>query len=115
AVRDNEDAARALGVDAFRVKLGAIVLSGTFSGLAGVFYAQYYLYLDPAIAYGPAVSIESLLVPIIGGMGTLFGPLLGAVALHSLAELTRHFIGNLPGISLVLYGILLILMVLFMP
>src|SRR5690606_3321389 len=89
--------------------------SGTFSGLAGVFYAQYYLYLDPAIAYGPAVSIESLLVPIIGGMGTLFGPLLGAVALHSLAELTRHFIGNLPGISLVLYGILLILMVLFMP
>lgn len=115
AVRDNEDAARALGVNAFRVKMGAIVLSGLFSGLAGVFYAQYYLYLDPAIAYGPAVSIESLLVPIIGGMGTLFGPLLGAAGLHALSELTRELIGDLPGVSLVLYGILLIGMVLFMP
>lgn len=115
AVRDNEDAARALGVSAFRVKMGAIMLSGLFSGLAGVFYAQYFLYLDPYIAYGPAISIESLLVPIIGGMGTLFGPLLGAVGLHVLSELTRELIGDVPGISLVLYGIVLVVMVLFMP
>lgn len=115
AVRDNEDAARALGVSAFRVKMGAIMLSGLFSGLAGVFYAQYFLYLDPYIAYGPAISIESLLVPIIGGMGTLFGPLLGAVGLHLISELTRELIGDLPGISLVLYGIVLVVMVLFMP
>lgn len=114
AVRDNEDAARALGVDAFRVKMGAVMLSGLFSGLAGVFYAQYFLYLDPYIAYGPAVSVESLLVPIIGGMGTLFGPLLGAAALHAVSELTRELIGDVPGISLVLYGALLVIMVLFM-
>ena len=115
AVRDNEDAARALGVDAFRVKMGAIMLSGYFSGLGGVFYAQYYLYLDPHIAYGAAISIESLLVPIIGGMGTLFGPLLGAIALHSISEFTRYLIGDVPGISLVLYGVLLVVMVMFMP
>ncbi|NRG17550.1 branched-chain amino acid ABC transporter permease [Rhizobiales bacterium] len=115
AVRDNEDAARALGVEAFRVKMGAIMLSGLFSGLAGVFYAQYFLYLDPYIAYGPAVSVESLLVPIIGGLGTLFGPLLGALGLHVISELTREFIGEFPGISLVIYGIILIAMVLFMP
>jgi branched-chain amino acid transport system permease protein len=115
AVRDNEDAARALGVSAFRVKMGAIMLSGLFSGLAGVFYAQYFLYLDPYIAYGPAISVESLLVPIIGGMGTLFGPLLGAVGLHLISELTRELLGDLPGISLVLYGIVLVVMVLFMP
>ncbi|MEJ8473795.1 branched-chain amino acid ABC transporter permease [Roseibium algae] len=115
AVRDNEAAARALGVQAYRVKMGAILLSSLFSGLAGVFYAQYFLYLDPGIAYGPAVSVESLLVPIIGGMGTLFGPLLGAVALHGISELTREFIGDIPGISLVLYGTLLVIMVLFMP
>lgn len=114
AVRDNEDAARALGVDAFRVKMGAVMLSGLFSGLAGIFYAQYFLYLDPYIAYGPAVSVESLLVPIIGGMGTLFGPLLGAAALHAVSELTRELIGDVPGISLVLYGALLVIMVLFM-
>lgn len=115
AVRDNEDAARALGVDAFRVKMGAVMLSGLFSGLGGVFYAQYFLYLDPYIAYGPAVSVESLLVPIIGGIGTLFGPLLGAAALHALSEMSRELIGDLPGISLVLYGSLLVIMVLFMP
>ncbi|MCC4243523.1 branched-chain amino acid ABC transporter permease [Stappia indica] len=115
AVRDNEDAARALGVDPFAVKMRAIMLSGLFSGLAGVFYAQYFLYLDPAIAYGPAISVESLLVPIVGGMGTLFGPLLGAVALHGVSEASRALIGDLPGISLVLYGTILILMVLFAP
>lgn len=115
AVRDNEEAARALGVDAFRVKLGAMALSGLFTGLAGCFYAQYFLYLDPGIAYGPAVSVESLLVPIIGGMGTLFGPLLGAVALTGVAELSREIFGDAQGISLVLYGLLLVLMVLFMP
>jgi len=115
AVRDNEDAARALGVDPFRVKMQAIMLSGFFSALAGVFYAQFFLYLDPGIAYGPAVSVESLLVPIIGGMGTLFGPLLGAVALHTVSEVTREVIGDLPGVSLVIYGIILIVMVLFAP
>lgn len=115
AVRDNEDAARALGVNAFRVKMGAIMLSGFFSGLAGVFYAQYFLYLDPYIAYGPAISVESLLVPIIGGMGTLFGPLLGAAALHAVSELTRELIGDVPGISLALYGALLVAMVMFLP
>ncbi|MBU1306016.1 MAG: branched-chain amino acid ABC transporter permease [Alphaproteobacteria bacterium] len=115
AVRDNEDAARALGVDAFRVKMGAIMLSGFFAGLAGVFYAQYFLYLDPHIAYGAAISVESLLVPIIGGMGTLFGPLLGAAALHGLSELSRAVIGDAPGVSLVLYGVLLVVMVLFAP
>ncbi|WP_319774976.1 branched-chain amino acid ABC transporter permease [Breoghania sp.] len=115
AVRDNEDAARALGVAAYGVKMRAIMLSGFFSGLAGVFYAQYFLYLDPYIAYGPAISIESLLVPIIGGIGTLFGPLLGAVVLHGISELSRDLIGDVPGISLVLYGTLLVIMVLFMP
>lgn len=115
AVRDNEDAARALGVDVFRTKMGAVALSGFFSGLAGVFYAQFYLYLDPSIAYGAAISIESLLVPIIGGMGTLFGPLIGAAVIHTLAETTRDLIGDLPGIALALYGVLLIVIVMFLP
>jgi branched-chain amino acid transport system permease protein len=115
AVRDNEDAARALGVDAFAIKLGAIGLSGFFAGLAGVFYAQLYLYLDPGIAYGSSVSVEALLVPIIGGLGTLFGPLLGAAVLHLVSETTHAVIGDAPGISLALYGALLVVMVTFMP
>jgi branched-chain amino acid transport system permease protein len=115
AVRDNEASASALGVNVFRVKLGAIMISGALMAAGGVFYIQYLHYLDPAIAYGPAVSVEALLVPIVGGMGTLFGPLLGAVALHALSEGTRNLFGDAPGISLALYGVVLIVMVRYMP
>jgi branched-chain amino acid transport system permease protein len=114
-VRDNEASASALGVNVFRVKLGAIMISGALMAAGGVFYIQYLHYLDPAIAYGPAVSVEALLVPIVGGMGTLFGPVLGAVALHALSEGTRNLFGDAPGISLALYGIVLIVMVRYMP
>jgi branched-chain amino acid transport system permease protein len=115
AVRDNEDAAAALGVDVLRVKLGAIVLSGALMAAAGVFYAQYFQYIDPGIAYGPAISIEALLGPIVGGLGTLWGPVLGAIALHLLGEGTRGLMENAPGVNLMVYGALLVLMVTFMP
>ncbi|MDE3237741.1 MAG: branched-chain amino acid ABC transporter permease [Paracoccaceae bacterium] len=115
AVRDNEDAAAAIGVDAFAVKLQAMALSGLFMGLAGVFYAQRYLYLDPGIAFGPTESVEALLVAIVGGIGTLFGPLMGAVVLHALSEGAQVALGSLPGANMVIYGTVLVLMVLFMP
>ncbi|MCW5749520.1 MAG: branched-chain amino acid ABC transporter permease [Alphaproteobacteria bacterium] len=115
AVRENEDAARALGVDVFRTKLAAITLSGALAGLGGSYYAQLFLYLDPGIAYGPAISVEALLVPIVGGMGTLFGPLLGSFALHGVSELAKLAFGEAAGLDLALYGVLLVLMVMFMP
>jgi len=115
AVRDNEDAARAIGVNAFRVKLGAIGLSGALMGAAGAFYVQVFQYIDPGIAFGSAVSVEALVGAIVGGMGTLWGPVLGAVALHGLADLTRNLFGELPGISMVIYGVVLILIVMFLP
>jgi branched-chain amino acid transport system permease protein len=115
AVRENEDAARALGVDPFDTKLRAITASGAIAGSAGAVYVQLFLYIDPNIAYGPAMSVEALLVPIIGGLGTIFGPVLGAFALHAIAEIGRLAFGDAPGLNLVLYGILLVLMVLFLP
>ncbi|MEE8528721.1 MAG: branched-chain amino acid ABC transporter permease [Gammaproteobacteria bacterium] len=115
AVRENEDAARASGVNVFEIKLRAIALSSSLAGLAGAFYTQYFLYLDPTIAYGPTVSIEAILVPIIGGTGTLFGPLLGAAALHTISEITQHVAADAPGLNLVVYGVLLVLMVLVLP
>jgi len=115
AVRENEDAARALGINAFETKLKAIALSGAMAGLAGAFYTQYFLYLDPAIAYGPSVSVEALLVPIIGGIGTLLGPLLGSVVLHSISEIAQHLTSSAPGVNLVIYGAIMVLMVLFLP
>ena len=79
AVRENEDAAMALGVDAFTVKLAAMVLSAAITAAAGCFYAQYFLFVDSGIAYGTWISIEALLTPIIGGVGTVLGPLVGAL------------------------------------
>jgi branched-chain amino acid transport system permease protein len=115
AVRDNEDAARAIGVNPLRVKLGAIGLSGALMGAGGAFYVQVFQYIDPAIAYGPATSVEALVAAIVGGMGTLWGPVLGAVVLHVLADLTRNLFGQLPGINMVIYGVVLVLMVMFLP
>jgi len=115
AVRDNEDAARAIGVDPWRVKLGAIVLSGGFMGAGGAFYVQVFQYIDPAIAFGPSSSVEALVAAIVGGMGTLWGPVLGAVVLHLLAELTRNLFGSLPGLNMVIYGAVLVLIVMFLP
>jgi len=115
AVRDNEDAARAIGVDPLRVKLGAIACSGAFMGAAGALYVQVFQYIDPGIAYGPHTSIEALVAAIVGGLGTLWGPIVGALALNLLAEGTRSLFGSLPGLNMVIYGSVLIAIVLFAP
>ncbi len=115
AVRENEAAARALGVDALAVKLKAITLSAAITAAAGCLYAQYFLYLDAAIAYGPWISVEALVAPIIGGLGTALGPLIGALTLHGLGELTKSLAGRTPGVDLIVYGALLILAVGFAP
>lgn len=115
AVRDNEDSAAALGVNVFAVKLQAIMLSGALTAAAGVFYVQYFQYIDPSLAYGPAVSVEALLGPIIGGLGTVWGPILGAAVLHLLGEATRGLVSSLPGVNLIVYGVLLVLMIMFLP
>jgi len=115
AVRDNEDAARAIGVDAWAVKIGAIMLSAVFMGAGGAFYVQVFQYIDPGLAFGPTTSVEALVAAIVGGMGTLWGPLLGAAVLHLLGELTRNLFGQLPGLNMVVYGSVLVLIVMFVP
>ena len=115
AVRDNEDAARAIGVNPFLVKLWATVLSGGLMGAGGAFYVQVFQYIDPALAFGSHASVEALVGAIVGGLGTLWGPLLGAIVLHTLADVTRNLFGSLPGINLIIYGTVLIIIVMFMP
>ena len=115
AVRENEDAARALGVDVTLVKLGAMTISAAITATAGCFYAQYFLFVDSGIAYGPWISVEALLAPIIGGIGTAIGPLLGALVVKTLGEVTKLVAGDAPGLDLVIYGGVLILVVAFAP
>jgi len=115
AVRENEDAAKAVGIDVFRVKLAAMTLSAAITAAGGCFYAQYFLFLDAGIAYGPWISVEALLAPIIGGIGTVYGPLLGALVVKTLGEATKLATGDAPGLDLVIYGCVLILVVAFAP
>ena len=115
AVRENEDAAKALGVNATMVKLGAMTISAAIAAAGGCFYAQYFLFIDAGIAYGPWISVEALLAPIIGGIGTVFGPLLGALVVKTLGELTKLMTGGAPGLDLVIYGGALVLVVAFAP
>ena len=111
AIRENEDAASALGINTFAVKLAAITLSAAIAAAAGCFYAQYFLFIDAAIAYGPWISIDALLAPIVGGAGTLFASLLGALVIKTLGEATKLLTSDAPGLDLAIYGLVLIAVV----
>jgi branched-chain amino acid transport system permease protein len=115
AVRENEAAAAALGIDPYRVKLLSMSLSAGVTALGGAFYVQYFSYIDPAIGFGPANSIEILLRPIVGGAGTVWGPLLGSALLGLLGEATRGLVKAYAGLHLMLYGAILMVAVVFLP
>jgi branched-chain amino acid transport system permease protein len=115
AVRENEDSARAVGVDVFAVKMGATLLSAAITAAAGCFYAQYFLFVDSSIAFGSRVSVEALLAPIVGGSGTVFGALAGALAVRSLGEVAKIVAGDAPGIDLAIYGAVLVAVIAFAP
>ena len=114
AIRDNEDAAKALGIDVFAEKVKVMLLSGAIGGVGGSFFAQYFLYIDPLIAFGVDKSVEMLLVSMIGGSGTVYGPLVGAVLLALVSDGTRA-LTQIQGLSLVLYGSLLIAIIAYLP
>ena len=117
AIREDEDAAEALGVDTFRYKLCAIVLSAFLTGLGGAFYANYLFSLQPNAVFGIPLSVDIIIRPVIGGAGTLLGPLLGSLILSPLAEIARIYFSRpgWTGLHLVVYGVLLIGTVLFVP
>jgi branched-chain amino acid transport system permease protein len=115
AIRENEDAAQALGINPFRMKVAAITLSAAMAALAGIFYMQFYLFIDAGIAYGPGMSVNALLGPLIGGAGTVLGPLIGALALGGLSEVTSALLGQQPGVNLLAFGLLLLLILRFLP
>jgi branched-chain amino acid transport system permease protein len=119
AIREDEQAARAVGIDSFRYKMAAVMISAVITSFAGVFYAFFYNNLFPEQVFNISRSIEMILGPIIGGIGTLFGPILGAFVLTGLAEAlntTLIVLGfDLPGAKQVFYGICLLLVVVVLP
>jgi branched-chain amino acid transport system permease protein len=119
AIRENEEAAQALGINTFRWKMIAVMISSAMTAVAGVFFAFYYNNLFPEQIFHISRSIEIILGPIIGGVGTLFGPILGAAVLTVLAdgitELLAAFGWEIPGIKQVFYGIVLLSVIMFLP
>ena len=115
AIRENEEAAETLGVNTFKYKMAAMAISSFLTAMGGTFYVQYYLTIDEEAAFGVAVSIEILLGPIIGGAGTVFGPILGAGILECLSEGSRNLLGPYSGVHLMLYGAILIVVIIFLP
>lgn len=115
AIRENEDAAAALGVNVFRYKLAALAISASFTALAGTFYAQYFSYIDPNLVFGSEVSINAIIPAIIGGVGTVWGPILGSLVLTPISELTGTLLANYSGMNLMVYGLILIIVIIFLP
>ena len=119
AIRENEEAARALGINVFRWKLAAVALSSAMTAVSGVFFAFYYNNLFPEQIFNIGRSIEIILGPVIGGVGTLFGPVLGAAVLTVFSESITDALAamgwELPGVKQVLYGAVLLAVVMFLP
>jgi branched-chain amino acid transport system permease protein len=119
AIREDEEAARAAGIDTFRYKMYAVMISAAVTSFAGVFYAFFYNNLFPEQVFNISQSIQMILGPIIGGVGTLFGPILGAFVLTGLAESLNSALTafglDLPGAEQVFYGVCLLLVVATLP
>jgi branched-chain amino acid transport system permease protein len=116
AVRDDVVAARSLGVRIFPSKMAAAAISGFFTGIGGAIYAQYVGYIDPDSVLAGNFSILIALPAVLGGVGTLWGPLLGAVVLTPVSELSRSYLGGSGrGVDLMLYGALIVVVALARP
>ena len=116
AVREGQETAESLGVNSTAIKLTAMALSAAMAALCGAFFVQYNLRVDPPMVMSLDTSMKFVLITILGGAGTLAGPLLGSAVLIPLQEYTRAFWGGLGGgVDLIIFGLLIILMVVKQP
>lgn len=116
AIRENEDAAEMLGIDTANYKLVAIAISAFLTALGGTFYMQYYQHVEPTEAFGAFRSFEIVYPVIIGGGGSILGPLLGAFVLQLFEEITRATIPPLMhGFHRMIYGVIIVVMIMYMP
>jgi branched-chain amino acid transport system permease protein len=115
AMRNNEAAAQMLGLDPRRNRMAILAISAGMASGAGAISAWYGGYLDPDVAFNLHTTIESQIAPILGGMYTLAGPVVGAVAIVALSEGTRIALGAQEGASQLAYGVVLVLGILFLP
>jgi branched-chain amino acid transport system permease protein len=116
AVGEDEEAAEAIGVDALKIKRNVYMISAFLTALAGTFYVQYIYFIDPNTAFSFNVSVEAALVSIVGGIGTLWGPVVGTVLLETTSALLQSWLGGgHGGVQLTVYSLILIVVILWRP
>src|SRR5882757_4237107 len=116
AIRDNDEAAAAAGINPLVVRTSAMALSAALTGIGGTLFAQYFLYLDPTYVISPELSFQFALLPAVGGLGTVIGPILGSFLITPLSELLRsHFGNSAAGLHLVIYSLGLVVVMLYFP
>jgi branched-chain amino acid transport system permease protein len=116
AVRDDEEAANAAGVNLLLARTAAMCLSAFLTAIGGSLFAQYFQFLDPTHVLSPELSFQFALLPAVGGLGTAIGPVLGAITITPLSELLRSHLGSAAqGLHMAIYGAVLILVMLYFP
>lgn len=116
AIRESHEVAESIGVNTRNYKTYAMIISAALSACAGTVYAQYLLYIDPFMLFSLDISIKIVLLTVLGGIGNVYGPIIGAAILIPLSETTRiAFGGSGTGIDLMIFGVLIILVACFQP
>jgi branched-chain amino acid transport system permease protein len=116
AIKESHDVAEVLGVNVVRYRLIAIMVSAFLSAMAGTFYAQYVLYIDPESVMLLAISIQIVLLSMLGGAGSVMGPVIGAAVLIPIAEVTRVWLGHQgTGVDMLIYGFLITIISVYQP
>jgi branched-chain amino acid transport system permease protein len=116
AIGEDEDAAEAIGVNALQIKRNIYMVSAFLTALAGTFYVQYIYFIDPDTAFSFSVSVEAALVSIVGGIGTLWGPVVGTVLLETTSALLQSWLGSgVAGVQLTVYSLILMAVILWQP
>ena len=116
AIGEDEDAAEAIGVNAPKIKRDIYLISSFLTAFAGTFYTQYIYFIDPATAFSFNISIEAALVSIVGGIGTLWGPVIGTVLLETTSTLLQSWLGgSIGGVQLTVYSLILMAVILWRP
>jgi branched-chain amino acid transport system permease protein len=116
AIGEDEDAAEAIGVNAPRMKRNIYMISAFLTALAGTFYIQYIYFIDPPTAFNFNISIEAALVAIVGGIGTLWGPVIGTILLETTSTLLQSWLGSsIGGLQLTVYALILMAVILWRP
>ncbi|MHB1394112.1 MAG: branched-chain amino acid ABC transporter permease [Clostridia bacterium] len=115
ALGENQEAAESLGVDATKTMLMAFVLSAAFTSIGGTLFAQYIMFIEPESLMSVANSVNFILISIIGGLGTAFGPFVGALIITPLSNLLRGYLSSVSGLHGFIFGLILVIIILYKP